>query len=352
MAKELLWGPIKERWDQLGWKYDKDEARMVIKRQSTGCTIALKSAEKERSLRGKGLNGVFFDEFSDIKKVIWTHAIRPALSDKLGFAEFLGTPKGMNHFYDLFCDAKVRADWATFQFTTLQSPFFQTSAGQAEIVTAMQDLDSKTFRQEYEASFENFGGLIMYAFDRGKFNTDYSYNPELPIYIGQDFNRNPMSGVLFQKVAGKLIAFEEMSVPTSSTDEVCRMILEKFPKAVQRGVIFRPDASGSRRTSNSSRSDHEIIRSYGLKIDVGASNPRRIDRWASGNKAFENGTVLINTKKCPKLTREFETIAYKEGTCEPDIRDALVGHLFDAFGYNVYYDYPLIKQISARVQNY
>jgi len=352
MARDLLWDDLKAYWDKLKWGYKKDEQRLMLTRLRTGTVIQLKSAEKERSLLGKGLNGVFFDEFSDIKPNIWYQSVRPALSDKLGFAEFFGTPRGHNHFYQLFNDAKTKDNWSYHQFMTIDSPYFQTPQGLAEIEEAKRDLDPRTFRQEYEASFETFGGRIVYAFDRAQHDTDYHYDPNLPIYIGQDFNRNPMSGVLFQKVAGKMIAFEEMVIPTSSTQEVCDIIRQKYPQAIYRGVIFRPDASGARRTSNSSRSDHQIIKDNGYTVETKLSNPRRIDRWAACNRALEQGLCLINTKKCPKLVKELESVVYKEGTCEPDIKDALTGHVFDAFGYNLHYEYPIIKTQDAFQYNY
>lgn len=352
MAKDLLWEPLKERWDALGWLYSKDESRLVIKRRKSGCVIQLKSAQKERSLRGKGLDGVFLDEMSDIPLHCWTQAIRPTLSDKRGFAEFLGTPKGMNHFYDLYNNAKSRKTWTPFAFKTIDSPLFQTEEGMREIEDARLDLDPRTFRQEYEASFESFGGRIVYAFDRSKHNTDYRYDPSLPIYVGQDFNRNPMAGVLFQKVGGRMVAFEEMVIPTSSTQEVCDIIKYKFPNWQTHGVIFRPDATGSRMTSNASRSDHVIIRENGFKVETKFSNPRRVDRWAACNKAFEQGLCLINTQKCPKLVKELEGLCYKEGTCEIDLKDPSMGHVFDGFGYNIHAEYPVLLRSTPRVYTY
>lgn len=352
LAKDLLWEPLKERWDALGWLYQKDESRLMIKRMKTRTVIQLKSAQKERSLRGKGLDGVFLDEMSDIPLQCWTHAIRPALSDKRGFAEFLGTPKGMNHFYDLFNNAKSRKTWSAFLFKTIDSPLFQTEEGLKEIEDAKMDLDPKTFKQEYEASFESFAGRIIYAFDRSKHNTDYKYDPSLPIYVGQDFNRNPMAGVLFQKVSGKMIAFAEMVIPTSSTQEICDIIKQTFPNWMKHGVIFRPDATGSRMTSNSSKSDHAIIKESGFKVETKFSNPRRVDRWAACNKALEQGVCLINIKKCPKLTRELENLCYKESTCEIDLKDPSMGHVFDAFGYNIHTEYPVIQRLTPKVYSY
>ncbi len=351
-AKDLMWEELKERFDQLKWLHTKNEVDLSITRRKTGTKIRLRSAEKWDRLRGKGLNGCIFDEFADINPKAWTDAVRPALSDKRGWCDFLGSPKGHNHFYEMWNEAKTRDNWEAFQFRTVDSPFFQTPEGLRELEEARRDLDERTYRQEYLASFETFGGRVCYAFDRQRHHTDYEYDHSLPIYVGQDFNRTPMSSALFQKVGGKAVQFGELSLHTSSTDEVCNVLKEKFPRWNNHGIFFRPDATGKRKTSNASRSDFEIIKSHGFGIDVGTSNPARIDRWQACNRAFEKDLVMINAKNCPKTVKELETIAYKEGTCEPNIKDPLVGHLFDAFGYNIYQEFPIIKTHKARVRHY
>ena len=67
-----------------------------------GSTISLKGAEKPNNLRGRALDFVVLDEFADMRPEAWYEVIRPSLSDRLGSALFIGTPKGRNHFYDLY----------------------------------------------------------------------------------------------------------------------------------------------------------------------------------------------------------------------------------------------------------
>ena len=354
-AKDLMWDELKNRFRQLGWAYDKDETALAIIRKKTRCKIVLKSAEKYDRLRGAGLWGAIFDEFADIDLKAWTEAVRPALSDKLGWCDFLGTPKGMNHFYEMFNSAKTRDNWNSFKFTTLDSPFFQTEEGKLELEEARLDLDERTFRQEYEASFETFAGRICYAFDREKHHSELDYDKGLPIYVGMDFNRNPMTATVSQNIAGKKIFVGEFKIPTSSTEELCKIIKEKYPIAIQAGIIVRPDATGKRRTSNASRSDHEIIKDNGFVINVNQSNPSRMDRYQSCNRALERDQVLINSYRCPKLVKELESLSYKDGTTMPDLggKDGdQKGHIYDCFGYDIYQDFPIIKTRRARVTHY
>ena len=43
-----------------------------------------------------------FDEYAQMRPRIWSEVVRPALADREGWATFIGTPMGKNHFYDLY----------------------------------------------------------------------------------------------------------------------------------------------------------------------------------------------------------------------------------------------------------
>jgi hypothetical protein len=294
-------------------------------------------------LRGRGIDFIALDEYAEYRSAeIWNEVVRPALSDKYGSAIFTMTPKGFNHAYDLFQQAKTDENWQSFQFKTLDSPFFQTNQGMAEVEEAKRNLTERDFRQEYEASFENFSGRIYSSFDRSEHSSAVEYNPKLPVIIGQDFNRSPMSSAVFQKHAGVLHQVSEIFLTASDTDEVCRVVREKYGK----DVIFRPDATGKRRTSNSAQSDIQIIKSHGFKVEVSNVNPKRVDRWATTNRAFKRGFVKINVKQCPKTVKDLETLCYKEGACEPQLTDPMAGHLADAFDYAVFKEYPITGKVT------
>lgn len=110
----------------------------------------VKSADDPDSLRGEGLDGVIFDEAAYTKQAAWSEAIRPALSDKLGWAIFIGTPNGKNWFYNLFNLAQSRPDWMAWRKPTSDNPFISLD----EIEAAKEEFPSLAlFQQEYEADF-------------------------------------------------------------------------------------------------------------------------------------------------------------------------------------------------------
>ena len=115
-----------------------------------GSTISLKGAEKHDNLRGRSLDFVVLDEFADMRKEAWFEVIRPSLSDRQGGALFIGTPKGRNHFYDLYGKGVDKDDgWRSYQYTTIEGG----NVPPEEIESAKADLDERTFQQEYAAAF-------------------------------------------------------------------------------------------------------------------------------------------------------------------------------------------------------
>lgn len=104
--------------------------------------------------------------------------LRPTLSDKHGRALIIGTPKGYSAFYDMYMlGQKGVPDWASWQFPTISSPFIPES----EIEAAKNDMDEKSFLQEYCASFEVMSGRVYYAFDRTRHVKPCPFNEKLPI---------------------------------------------------------------------------------------------------------------------------------------------------------------------------
>ena len=157
-AKDIAWDMLKDEVPK-GWILKINESELSMKLRN-GSTISLKGAEKPDNLRGRSIDFVVLDEFADMKPETWTEVLRPSLSDRQGHALFIGTPKGRNHFYDLW--AQSLDDWSSFQYTTLQGG----NVPETEIEAAKRDLDERTFRQEYEAAFVNYSGIIYYNFDR------------------------------------------------------------------------------------------------------------------------------------------------------------------------------------------
>jgi predicted phage terminase large subunit-like protein len=124
-----------------------------------GGWVQVKSADKPPALRGEGLDLVVVDETAHIPKFpeAWEQSLRPALSDREGDALFISTPKGFNHFWELYKRAETDESWAAFQFPTSTNPYIAAE----EIEEAKRQLPSLIFRQEYGAEFVQLAGALF-----------------------------------------------------------------------------------------------------------------------------------------------------------------------------------------------
>ena len=192
MAKQIVWRKLKAKLLDLKWAQRVNESELTILLKN-GSTISLKGADNYDSLRGVGLDYLVMDEFADIDPEAFYEVLRPTLADKEGGALFIGTPKGKNWAYDLFCNADDYPDeWKSYQFTTLDGGNVKPE----EIEAARRTLDEKTFRQEFMASWETFTGRVFYAFDRSYNLKKWEAAVPQELHIGLDFNIDPMSAVV------------------------------------------------------------------------------------------------------------------------------------------------------------
>jgi hypothetical protein len=266
----------------------------------------------------------------------WYEVIRPSLSDREGSALFIGTPKGRNHFYDLWASGMDGAEgWASFQYTTLEGG----NVPEAEVEAARIDLDERTFNQEYCAEFVTYSGLIYYGFSRELSVTDYPDNGGT-LLVGMDFNLDPMSAVICIRKGEMLYAVDEIVIYGSNTDEMVAEIKDRYPN---RHIIVYPDpASRQRKTSAGGRTDLSILQNAGFSVKAKKSHALVRDRINAVNSRLLSSSGernLFVSPKCKQTIKSLERQTYKEGTSIPN-KDGF-DHMNDALGYLVEYLFPV-----------
>ena len=148
-AKDIMWAMLKELGNEVIIAAHENTSVLTLR---NGRKIYLKGADRPDTLRGVGLAFVVIDEYADIKPNVWEQIVRPALADIQGGALFIGTPKGRNHFYEMFKlgEAGKNPEWTSFHFTSYDNPLIPAS----EIEAAKESMSSFAFRQEFLSSFE------------------------------------------------------------------------------------------------------------------------------------------------------------------------------------------------------
>lgn len=339
-AKEIAWEMLIKAIP-LEYIAKTNESSLTLKLLN-GSSISLKGAEKPDNLRGRALDFCVLDEFADMRKEAWYEVIRPSLSDRQGGALFIGTPKGRNHFYELWGKGKDGDDgWTAFQFTTLEGG----NVPQEEIQSAMLDLDERTFNQEYMARFVNYSGVIYYSFSRE--DSVVRYNGERTnLLIGMDFNLDPMSAVIMVRKGNLLHVIDEIVMFGSNTDEMVAEIKERYKNA---SVTIYPDpASRQRKTSAGGRTDLSILQNAGFDVKVRNAHTAVRDRINAVNArllSINGERRLLVDPKCKKVIESLERHTYKQGTSQPE-KDGF-DHMNDALGYAVDYLFPIKKSHAA-----
>jgi hypothetical protein len=144
-------------------------------------------------MRGVRLDGCVIDEVAQIKPEVWTEIIQPALSDRMGWALFIGTPAGVNLFSELFFRAQSLPDWHSARYTVYDTH----SLDPVEVERLRRDMHEASFSREYLCDFSAAGddqlislSDVQMAAQRQYTETDYRYAPRImgidPARFGDD----------------------------------------------------------------------------------------------------------------------------------------------------------------------
>lgn len=339
-AKRVFWLRMKRaiprHW--LACKPNESECHMALK---TGHVLRIVGLDNYNDLRGSGLFFFIGDEWGDCQPECWTEVVSPMLATCKGHSLRIGTARGFNHLHDDFQKGQPSGepDYKSWQYTTIEGG----NVPPEEIERARRELDPRTFRQEYEASFETYAGQVLYAFKRTTHVRPCPYDEKKPLHIGLDFNVNPMSATVWQEDGETSYQIGEIIIPTSNTDEMCEEIERRYCKPGQgkAHVTIYPDPAGAQnRTSAQGQTDISILRKRGFKVLAMSSHPLVRDRINVTNARFMNADGEIRAfvdPSCKTSIEAYERFSYKEGTSIPDKGN--FDHPVDATGYYMFVRY-------------
>ena len=344
-AKELIWDELETRLYEMDWWYRPRVSKSRFE-LSNGRKIYVIGAEKISRIRGHKVWHLCLDElayFTTDFADVW-RAARPTLTDLGGTADLATTPDGKGtQAYDIWLQALEKSQWETFSWFTLDNPWIDP----AEIEEAKLEMDEHSFRQEYEASWETYEGLAYYNMSE---NTNIGKCPEIdigqPLQLCFDFNVNPTTILVAQRIGNKLFVRKEYSEANSSTEKTVNHFCEEHRQLKDRLEIqVRGDAAGRARSSNTGRSDYEyveeVLGQHGFRYhhQVPAKNPPIIDRVKRVNgwlKPMVGDPRLVIDPSCKDLIRDL-TSQGLDGRV-PSKKNNL-GHKADALGYTIHWEH-------------
>lgn len=369
-AKKIFWNDLKQflfRFKKPFKDTSDSELRLSIrhpKNEERTVTWWIIGMDNPARMEGMDWDGGICDEFGNTKPDIYTNHIQPALSTPghETFFWFFGVPEGRNHYYDLAMYVQDRqTQYQDMGYYT----WYSSEVLPPETIRRARDvLDPKSFAQEYEASWETKAGLVYYAWDPAKnLDNTLQYNNTLPVYIGMDFNVDPMTAILAHHVVNPVgrtetQIFDAVFLRNSNTRQTMEQILNKYPDAPF--YILTPcQSSSARQTSQEiGVTDLRIIedvfnsRQRILRIAKRAANPLIGDRVNVVNSRLYHRLLKINGEPdgCKELIKDLEALTYKEGTSAIDESNKMRGHISAALGYSEEYHFDIKSVINQKVQ--
>jgi hypothetical protein len=348
MAKDIAWDTYK-RIIPDRWVRKKNESNLRID-LINGSTIYLKGSEDPDALRGPALNGVVLDECAFQEEYTWRSVIRPALSDRSGWGLFTTTPSPegtAGWFYEMILLLK-NADmadpgleqldptqWTLYEYTSLQGGNIPLH----EIEEAKRTLAPEVFEREYEAKILSNTGLVASCFSMLNVDSTVEDDENLPLYIGMDFNNDPLTAICANiiRVNGRAIelrVFNELNLKSATTWDMAEVLNDLY--GIDRRKIALPDPTGKRKqTSGVGASDLQILRKAGITVYAPELPYNTADGIRAVNAALRTADGEAHTKinpRCRELIKSFRTLGYAEGTRMPN-KKLGVDHAFDAFKY-------------------
>jgi phage terminase large subunit len=315
--------------DRLGLKYSYSTLTNFVTLECNGARVKAFSMENYEMLRGIEIGWFGLDEATLVKEEAYNvllGRLRCKHSHRLE-GRCTSTPRGFDHMYDRYVGERKTADHRLIHATSYDNPYLPDGY----VDSLVSGYDQRKIRQEVYAEFiSNAEGNIYHAFDRNEHVRPTCKIDGYPIYVGMDFNVNPMTAVLANVTNGAIHVFDEIYLKHSNTYAMRDEILKRYP---HEHVIIVPDATGQARKTSATQSDHEILREAGFTVQTTRRNPAVEDRYNTVNGRLTQGLIQIDPK-CPMLLRDLERVCH-EGN--PDY----LTHISDALGYLAWRIFPV-----------
>ena len=342
LAEELFVEPFKDLLDSMNCPYEYNQSKHRF-RTAAG-NIKIYQLQKPQRIIGAELTFIGFDEF-DVES--WKNcdmAFKKAIGRMRGSDNceiyIVTSPEGFHYTHKIFV-----TDDNDDRYLVRGKTTDNTYLPKAYVKLLESNYDASLLKAYRDGEFVNLSALSTYhSFNREKNVKETKYDPKKPIYIGQDFNTDPLCAVLWQKYHEKpnIRIFKTYSLSHAGegdllTERLCQQIKQEYPNNT---YYSYPDATGVARHSSARYSDIDILRKH-FKVRVKHINPLVVNRVNAMNRVLQDN--LIIDPSCQDIINDLERTVNKPNTREIDKSNKELTHLTDALGYSVEWEYPVVK---------
>lgn len=178
-------------------KFNQSEGSVLY---PNGAKLRLFGADNPDAMRGLYFDGVVFDEVADMRPQTWGEIVRPAMADRKGWSLFIGTPKGVNLFHELYelglkqpGDDGYLPGWHSAMYTINDTLAGLPHLDQEEIALSKGTMSDAQFRQEFLCDFQAACDNVLIPIDlvsdaMGKFILESDFRAA-PRILGVDVAR-------------------------------------------------------------------------------------------------------------------------------------------------------------------
>jgi hypothetical protein len=168
-AKQVSWDYLKRfAYTVPGVKVNESELSIEF---PNGSLIRLYGSDNGEAMRGVYFDGVVIDEVADCRLETWPEIIRPALADRRGWCLFIGTPKGLNQFYDLYQRALKDDEWYGGLYRADETGLID----EKELADARSSMSPNQYRQEFLCDFSASADNVLISIDDVSDATKHHY---------------------------------------------------------------------------------------------------------------------------------------------------------------------------------
>lgn len=259
-AKDVAWDYAKRFSAPIpGVQFNESELRIDY---PNGARYRLYGADNYDRMRGIYLDRASLDEFGDMDPRAWSEVIRPALADRKGGATFIGTPKGDNHFREVYDRAGVEDGWLRLTLKASETGLIDAD----ELAAARREMTEDQYAQEFECSFS--AGVIgayyakdMQAAEDGGRIKRIEPQRGVPVHTAWDLGMDDATAIwMFQCVAQEIHVLDYIEASGEALDYYVRE-LQKRPAVW--GTHYLPHDAEVRELGTG-RSRVETLTSLGL----------------------------------------------------------------------------------------
>jgi len=328
-ARDIMWDMLKRELRPITKKANESRLELEVMDKNGGSSfIFLKGWEAIETLRGQSFDLVILDEVASMRNfwVGWNEVLSPTLIDRRGSAMFISTPKGFNHFYDLYNLQTKDSNYSSFHFTTYDNPNIPVD----EIEREKNTKPENTFAQEYLADFRKQEGLVYKEFRREVhvYKEETIINPINNI-AGVDFGfTNPTAVIAITKDFDSSYWVRGEWYKSQKTD---RQIAE-YVSACNFNEVY-PDPE--------SPSAIEEMKKLNVNVKEVVKNKDSVKNGINKIRALLLQNKLHIHESCINLISEFETYRYDEDKPDKNANENPVkdhDHALDALRYAISMD--------------